>query len=101
MVRRHSLFPAYRLHKSSGQARVIVNGEHKYLGKFGSDESREKYARLIAELSASGDPAGSPANGKETAAQSLSVNDLILTYWRFAKSHYVKEQAKKIAKEMG
>ncbi len=42
--------PAYRLHKPSGQARVIVNHEHIYLGKYGSVESRKKYARLIAEL---------------------------------------------------
>ncbi len=36
--------PSYRLHKPSGQARVIINDEHIYLGRYGSDESREKYA---------------------------------------------------------
>ena len=41
--------PSYRLHKPSGQARVIIDGEHIYLGPYGSPESHEKYARLIAE----------------------------------------------------
>ena len=46
MPRNNGHVPAYRLHKPSGQARVIINHEHIYLGKFGSAESREKYARL-------------------------------------------------------
>lgn len=91
MVRWRSHVPAYRLHKPSGQARVIVRGEHKYLGKFGSDESRENYARLIAELNASCGPGGFPPAGRETDRPPLSVDHLILAYWRFAKSHYVKD----------
>jgi hypothetical protein len=49
MPRRNGHVPAYRLHKPSGQARVIVGGEHFYLGKYGSPESREEYARLVSE----------------------------------------------------
>lgn len=41
--------PSYNLHKTSGQGRVIVGGRHVYLGPFGPPESRERYARLIAE----------------------------------------------------
>ena len=41
--------PSYRLHKPSGQARTIINGRHIYLGKFNSPDSRQKYARLLAE----------------------------------------------------
>lgn len=43
--------PSYRLHKPSGQARTIILGSHIYLGKYNAPESREKYARLLAELS--------------------------------------------------
>ena len=50
MPRRNGHVPTYRLHKPSGQARVIINGEHIYLGQVRLPESREKYARLIAEL---------------------------------------------------
>ena len=45
MSRKNGHVPAYRLHKPSGQARVIVNREHIYLGKFGSAESREAYSQ--------------------------------------------------------
>ncbi len=41
--------PSYRLRKPSGRARVILEGKQIYLGRFGSPESREVYARLIAE----------------------------------------------------
>ncbi|HSI32095.1 MAG: hypothetical protein ACAI43_26115 [Phycisphaerae bacterium] len=41
--------PAYKLHMLSGQACVILDGRHVYLGTFGSPESRENYARLIGE----------------------------------------------------
>ncbi len=41
--------PAYSLHKPSGQARVILDGRHVYLGPHDSPQSREKYARLLAE----------------------------------------------------
>jgi hypothetical protein len=46
---RKSSVPSYRLHKASGQARTIVNGRHVYLGKYGSPESRQQYARILAE----------------------------------------------------
>ena len=45
--------PSYRLHKASGQA-VVWLGRDVYLGKHGSQESREKYHRLISEWLASG-----------------------------------------------
>jgi hypothetical protein len=60
MPRKNGHVPAYRLHKPSGQARAIINHEHVYLGKFGSVESREKYARLIAERNANGGSSSGP-----------------------------------------
>ena len=82
--------PAYRRHKSSGQARVIINQEHIYLGKYGSAESREKYARLISELNANGSVAASSAIGGASCPQ-LLINALILAYWQFSNSYYVKD----------
>lgn len=32
--------PAYRHHKATGQARVILGGKHHYLGRHGSEESK-------------------------------------------------------------
>ncbi|MGO9110645.1 MAG: hypothetical protein ACLP9L_15600 [Thermoguttaceae bacterium] len=82
--------PAYRLHKPSGQARVIVNREHLYLGKYGSAESREKYARLIAELASAGGQAVKTANAPASMPP-ISVNEMLLAYWRFAKTLYQKD----------
>ena len=50
--------PSYRLHKPSGQARTIIDGRHVYLGKYNSPESRQRYARLLAELAQPGAKTG-------------------------------------------
>ena len=42
--------PAYRHHKGSGQALVQINGARRYLGKYDSEKSQERYRRLVAEL---------------------------------------------------
>ena len=41
--------PAYREHKPSGQARVIVDGKHVYLGRYGSEESKKEYERIAKD----------------------------------------------------
>jgi integrase len=74
--------PAYRRH-SSGQARVTLNGKDHLLGPYGSAKSKEAYRRLIAEwLTRHGQPQ-EPQEDKP-----LSVNDLILGYWKYAQDYY-------------
>lgn len=41
--------PAYRMHRPTGQAVVRLDGKDHYLGKYGTPESHEKYARVTAE----------------------------------------------------
>ncbi len=41
--------PAYRRHKSTGQAVVTVNGRDFYLGQDNTAASRREYDRMIAE----------------------------------------------------
>ncbi len=41
--------PTLTLHKATGQGRVRLNGQDHYLGTFGTDETHERYKRLIAE----------------------------------------------------
>jgi integrase len=81
--------PSYRLHKPSGQARVIFQGQHIYLGKFGTPESWEKYHRLIAEK-LNGGGGGVRPPSCESPSRSLRIQDLILGYWRFAEGYYKK-----------
>src|SRR5687767_701797 len=91
----HSRIPSYRLHKATGQAVVVFRGHSVYLGKFGTPESRTKYDRVIARyLADRADPdraPESPAQPITTALHAdLSVAELVLRYWRHAKSYYTK-----------
>ena len=84
MPRKSGHVPSYRLHKPSGQARVIVHGQHIYLGRYGSSESREKYARIVAESTVAQEN-GIDATRPQDALHQFSVEELILSYWRFAE----------------
>lgn len=81
--------PAYRLQKSRNLAVVTINGKDHYLGAFGSPESHEKYAQLIADWNANGRQSITMNSEKERPA-SLTISELILKYWDFATKYYVK-----------
>jgi len=88
---RTSCPPAYRLHKARNVAVVTINGKNHYLGRYGSPESHEKYAQFIAEWKRNGQqllPSSSPTKALEE--QPLLIDELILIYFRFAQSYYVK-----------
>ncbi|MEI8379967.1 MAG: hypothetical protein WCJ09_07560 [Planctomycetota bacterium] len=51
MARKKDHLPSYLLHPQSGQARVRIGGRDILLSLFGSDESRIKYAEVIANHS--------------------------------------------------
>jgi integrase len=96
MSRRSFRDPSYRLHKQSGQAVVTLSdgmGGRRdiLLGKFGTpDESPESWAeyyRVLAEWKTAGRRSHSP-EGKDAAEGGLSVNELILLFWRHAEQHY-------------
>jgi integrase len=72
--------PRYCHHKASGQARVLIDGRHHYLGKHGTVESRRAYAKLIAEWQ----------EAQETPPSELSVGQLTLIYLEHCRSHYRK-----------
>lgn len=75
--------PGYLKH-SSGQARCIIGGRAHYLGKFGSAESREAYARLLAEQAGAG-------NARASDASALTIVELCAAYLRFASDYYAKD----------
>jgi integrase len=83
--------PSYRLH-SSGQAVVTVrttsgNRRDILLGPWDTDESKAEYARVLGVLSAHG---GRYPDPQQTlvAPIGLSVNELILAFWKHAGSNY-------------
>jgi integrase len=78
--------PSYRRH-SSGQARVTLNGTDYLLGPYNSAESKEAYRRLIAEwLERRGQ--FQPPQSSEQEKEPISVNELILAYWKHAVEYY-------------
>jgi integrase len=69
---------------------VILDGEHIYLGKFGTPESWEKYNQLIAgRLQRQTAPQFSPSP-TVASQRSFTVNALILCYWKHAQAYYRK-----------
>lgn len=83
---KENAIPSYRLHKQSGQAIVTLSGKDFLLGPHGSDLSRLEYNRLTAEWVANGRQLHGPH-----ATLQLTVNELILAYWRHAKAYYQKD----------
>jgi integrase len=82
--------PSLRRHKPSAQAVVTLNGKDHYLGPWPATLrkpppcAREAYDRLIAEWLANGRRLADPA----ADAAALTVNELILAFWRHAEQHY-------------
>ncbi len=85
--------PSLRRHKPSGLAVVTLDGKDHYLGPWPAElrkappSAREAYDRLIAEWLAN----GRRLAGAAEDAPRLTVNELILSFWRFAEQHYRHE----------
>lgn len=75
--------PALRHHKARGLAVVTLGGKDFYCGKFGSQESRREYDRVVGEWLAAGRPqvVGS--------ANTLTMAELLVRYMRFAEGYYL------------
>jgi len=93
--------PKYRLHKARNCAVVTIDGKNHYLGPYGSPESFEKYARLIAGWRATPFTLVEkmPRSGCSGAAfPDITLNEVLLAYWQFAEGYYTKDG--KPAKEL-
>jgi len=78
--------PKYRKHRPSGNAVVTLNGQDNYLGPHGTRASKLLYDRLIAEWLAN--------DRRPPGTVTVTVNELILGYWKFANGYYVKNGKK-------
>jgi integrase len=93
MVASKVRIPSYRHYKPKNLAVVRLDGQDRYLGRYGSAESRERYDRLIAEwLLAKRDRAASSPSGVHPlpAGPATAVNELLLAFLRHATQRYVK-----------
>ncbi|AGA26013.1 tyrosine-type recombinase/integrase [Singulisphaera acidiphila] len=75
--------PSYRLHKPTGQAVVTIDDRDFYLGKHGTEASRNEYDRLIAEWLAAG--------RKLPVANDATVSELMVGFLKWADAYYVKD----------
>jgi len=84
--------PKYRHYKPKNLAVVRIAGRDHYLGKYGSAESYERYDRLIAEwlVGRHQVPAANGLVPASSTAGTITVNHLVLVFWRHAKKRYVK-----------
>jgi integrase len=74
--------PSYRKHKPSGQAVVTLGGKDIYLGRYGTEASRVKYDRIVAEWL---------ANGRRLPTSvALSIVEVIKPFWAWVEMHYRK-----------
>ena len=89
MARPKNKIPSYLPHIASGQGRVRVNGRDIYLGPFGSPESKQAYARSIAENFGNGEPPSLTV----PMGERLTVAGLVLKYDDFGRSYYVRNGA--------
>src|SRR5262245_15567080 len=84
--------PKYRHYKPKNLAVVRIDGHDHYLGRYDSPESHERYHRLLAEWHARGGMTltAQQESGPGSGSAGLTVNELILAYYRHSEQYYVK-----------
>jgi integrase len=81
--------PKYRRYKPKNLGLVVINRKSHYLGEYDTEESWEKYHRLIADLLHPTAPA-SPIP-LDVADGGPTINQLVIDYWkRHVSTYYVK-----------
>src|SRR5215208_3486592 len=93
MSRPKSLKPKYCHDKSTDRAFVILDGRKTYLGRYGSQDSKDRYDQLIGEWIASGrrtPPAAAAEDADAAPAAGMTVSEVVLRYWTHAQTYYRK-----------
>lgn len=93
--------PKYRLHKQSGQA-IVTLPDHVgrrrdvLLGEYGSEESKQRYDRELAEWRANG-------GGRRLRARSgvPTIADIVLRFKNHAEQHYRHPDDDRVTSEVG
>jgi integrase len=86
---RRSSIPSYQLHKATGQARITINGKDRYLGKFGTPESRTEYEAIVRQLIL--DRARGEVQRQAIISAGLTINELVPAYLQHVSAYYQKD----------
>jgi integrase len=73
--------PSYRLHKSSGQAVTWIQGKTFYLGPYDSQESKQKYHKLLAKFHAN-------PNSFGVEKCRLSIAEVAVLFLKHCREYY-------------
>lgn len=79
--------PRIRKHKASGQAVIYLDGQTIYLGRYGSKVAKEQFDTVVSEWLSQN--RSLPAQRK-VIEDRATVNDVCLSYLRWAKTFYIK-----------
>lgn len=74
--------PIYRRHKGAGQAFVEYKGRRMYLGKYGSPESHQEYARVLDVVR---------KTGRLPNAKDVTVSEVVLGFMSHVEVYYRKD----------
>jgi integrase len=77
--------PKYRRHKAKNLAVVTLAGREIYLGRYGSESSKQEYRRLIAEWMQTG------CIVRANEHEEISIIEVIAAYLKFAINYYRKD----------
>ena len=83
--------PKYRHYKPNDLAVVRLDGKDHYLGKYDSEESREKYRRLVAEWFATGHSTQLRSTTASELVGTLTVNDAGTLYSTCLAGHGIAQ----------
>ena len=67
---------------------VTIESRNHYLGPYGSSESCEQYARLIAEWKSGALVTGTKPRKAE---YELTIVELLAAFWKYAERRYIKK----------
>ncbi|MFO0814281.1 MAG: tyrosine-type recombinase/integrase [Gemmatales bacterium] len=90
-MNRTKKIPSYRLHKSTGQAVVVLNGKYHYLGLHDTPASHANYKRTLGEWLQRGSIPTDTTQPNTMVSQTTgnpSVNELILGYLKHCETYY-------------
>ena len=90
MPRPRKAIPSVVHHKSTGQARVRIGGRDFYLGRYGSQEAREAYVRLLGEIQTAGRETVRMVRDLSDDSSSPTVAELCLAFLDHAEATYRK-----------
>jgi hypothetical protein len=74
----------YRLHRASGRAFVVLEGKRVYLGKFGTEESKQRYRIVLAEWKTT----GRIPDNRDAPAAGPTINEILVPYVEHVDGYY-------------